>query len=107
TAKFEEIAFRLADGQVSEMIDTGNGLMVIKRVGIVAARADVSSASRRDALVKELTDRQMDELVPKMFAQLNKEANPLFILTPKDETKDEMEEKSKRLGVDPAALEKK
>src|SRR4051794_5642375 len=99
TAKFEEIAFNLKDGQVSEMIDTGNGLMVIKRVGTVPARADVSFAAQRDALVKELTDRQMDELVPKMFAELNKEARPQFILTPKDETKDEVEEKSKRLGV--------
>src|SRR3954447_11548423 len=106
TAKFEEIAFNLKDGQVSEMIDTGNGSMIIKRVGIVPARAEVSFDAQRAALERELTDRQMDELVPKMFAQLNKEANPLFILTPKDETKAELDEKSKRLGVDPAALEK-
>ena len=107
TAKIEEIAFRLADGQVSEMIDTGNGLMVIKRMSIIPARTDVSFESQRAALVKELTDRQMDELVPQMFARLNEEAHPLFILAPKDESVKELEERSKRLGVDPAALEKK
>lgn len=107
TAKIEEIAFRLTDGQVSEMIDTGNGLMVIKRVGTVPARKDVPFESVRSQLVKELTDRQMDELVPKMFAQLAEEAKPLFILAPKDETRQEMEDRSRRLGVDPATLEKK
>jgi parvulin-like peptidyl-prolyl isomerase len=106
TAKFEEIAFALKEGQVSEMIDTGNGIMVIKRIGTVPARADVSFESVKPQLVKELTDRQMDELVPKMFAQLNTEAKPLFILTPKGETREELEERSKRLGVDPAALDK-
>jgi hypothetical protein len=106
TAKFEEIAFRLKDGQVSEMIDTGNGLMVIKRVGSVPARTDMSFAAQRVALEKELTDRQMDELVPKMFADLNREAKPLFILTPKDETREETEERTRRLGVDPGVLEK-
>jgi hypothetical protein len=107
TAKFEEIAFRLKDGQISEMIDTGGPIMVIKRVGSVPARKDVTFESVKAQLVKELTDRQMDELVPKMFAQLNDEAKPLFILAPKDETRQEMEERSKRLGVDPTALEKK
>ena len=107
TAKFEEIAFRLKDGQVSEMIDTGGGLMVIKRVGSVPARTDVTFESVKAQLVTELTNRQMDELVPKMFAKLNDEAKPLFILAPKDETRQEIEDRSRRLGVDPAALEKK
>jgi hypothetical protein len=107
TAKIEEIAFRLKDGQISEMINTGTALLVIKRVKSLPPRADVTFESVKNQLIKELTDRQMDELVPKMFAQLNEEAKPLFILSPKDETRQEMEEKSKRLGVDPAALEKK
>ena len=94
TAKIEEIAFRLKDGQVSEMIDTGNGLLVIKRIHSIPARTDVSFESQRVALTKELTDRQMDEAVPKMFAKLNEEARPLFILSPKDETRLEMEERS-------------
>jgi hypothetical protein len=107
TAKIEEIAFRLKDGQLSEMINTGTALMVIKRVKSIPPRTDVTFESVRAQLVKEVTDRQMDELVPKMFARLNDEAHPLFILAPKDETRKETEERSKRLGVDPAALEKK
>jgi PPIC-type PPIASE domain len=102
TAKFEEIAFHLKDGQVSEMIDTGGGLMVIKRVGSVSAKTSVTFESVKAQLVQETTDRQMDELVPKMFAQLNEEAKPLFILSPADLTSKEMDERTKRLtGVDP------
>src|SRR5207248_501747 len=86
TAKIEEIAFRLKDGQLSEMINTGTALMVIKRVHSIPPRKDVTFESVRDKLAKEVTDRQMEELVPKMFAKLNEEAHPLFILAPKDET---------------------
>jgi PPIC-type PPIASE domain len=107
TAKIEEIAFRLKDGQVSEMIDTGNGLLVIKRIKVIPPRADVTFESVRPQLVQEATDRQMDQLVPQIFAKLNDDAHPLFILSPKDETPKEVEEKSKRLGVDPSALEPK
>ena len=107
TAKIEEIAFRLKDGQVSEMIDTGNGLLVIKRVKSLPPKAGVTFESVKAQLMQETTDRQMDQLVPQMFAQLNVEAKPLFILSPKDETREEMEERSRRLGVDPAALDKK
>ena len=107
TAKIEEVAFRLKDGQVSEMIDTGNGLLVIKRLGSIPKKEGVAFESVRDQLLREATDRQMDVLVPQMFAKLNAEAKPLFVLAPKDETREELEERSKRLGVDPAALEKK
>jgi hypothetical protein len=108
TAKIEEIAFRLTDGQLSEVIETPGGIMVIKRVHSIPAQTAVTFESVRTQLVQVLTDRQMDDLVPKMFAQLNDDAKPLFILTPKDETAKELEERTKRLtGVDPAALEKK
>jgi PPIC-type PPIASE domain len=107
TAKVEEIAFRLKDGQLSEMIDTGNGLMVIKRIKALPPRSDVTFEQKRSELVKEVTDRQMDAEVPKMFAQLNEAAKPLFIFAPKDETRKEIEERSKNLGVDPKAFEKK
>jgi PPIC-type PPIASE domain len=108
TAKIEEIAFRLKDGQLSEIIETPGGLLVIKRVKSIPARTDVTFESAREALVKELTDRLMEQEIPKMFAKLNEEAHPLFVLAPKDETTKEVEDRSKRLlGVDPAALEKK
>ena len=107
TAKIEEIAFRLKDGQVSEMIDTGNGILIIKRIESIPPKTAVTFESQKPALVRELTDRQMDQLVPQMFAKLNAEAKPLFILSPKDETREEMEERSRRLlKTDPAALEK-
>jgi PPIC-type PPIASE domain len=107
TAKIEEIAFRLTDGQLSELIDTPGGIMVIKRVQNIPARTEVVYEKVHDALIKELTDRLMDLEVPKMFARINDEAKPQFFLSPADETTKESEERSKRLGVDPGALEKK
>ena len=73
----------------------------------IPPRTDVTFEKKKPELIKELTDRQMDQEVPKMFAQLNEEAKPLFILTPKDETRAESEERSKKLGADPRAFEKK
>ncbi len=107
TAKVEAIAFQLKDGQLSEIIDTGGGIMVIKRIKSIPAKKEVTYESVRSALIKEATDRQMEQEVPKMFAQLNVEAKPLFILQPANETKLEVEERSRRLGVDPGKLEKR
>jgi hypothetical protein len=108
TAKIEEIAFRLKDGQLSEIIDTPGGAMVIKRVKSIPAKTEVTFESVREVLIKELTDRQIEQEVPKIFAKLNSEAKPLFVLPPKDESSEETENRSRRLlGVDPAAIEKK
>jgi PPIC-type PPIASE domain len=108
TAKIEEIAFRLKDGQLSEIIDTPGGALVIKRVKSIPARTDVTFERVREALIKELTDRQTEQEIPKLFARLTEEARPLYVLAPKNETREETEARSKRLlGVDPAALEKK
>jgi PPIC-type PPIASE domain len=108
TAKIEEIAFQLKDGQLSEIIDTPGGLLIIKRVKSIPAKTDVTFESVRSALIKELTDRQIEQEVPKAFARLSEEAKPLYVLPPKDETTKETEDRTKRLlGVDPAALERK
>jgi parvulin-like peptidyl-prolyl isomerase len=107
TAKIEEIAFRLKDGQLSEIIETPGGVMVIKRVKSLPAKKDVSFEQVRPALIKELRDRLVEQEIPKLFARLNDEAKPMFVLPPKDETTKEAEERSRRLGVDPAALEPK
>jgi len=107
TAKIEEIAFALKDGQLSELIETPGGIMVIKRVQSIPARTEVTYEKVRPLLIKELTDRQMEQEIPKLFARLNEEAKPLFVLTPKHETTKDLEDQSKRLGADPGKFEKK
>ncbi|HKA07794.1 MAG TPA: peptidylprolyl isomerase [Gemmataceae bacterium] len=107
TAKIEELAFSLKDGQVSELIDAGAGVMVIKRLHSIPARTGVTYESVRDSLIKEFTERQIEQEIPKLFAKLSEEAKPLFLLSPRDETTKEIEERSRRLGVDPAMLEPK
>jgi len=107
TAKIEEIAFALKDGQLSELIHTPGGVMVIKRIQSIPAQTTKSYESVRDSLIKVFTERQIEQEIPKMFAKLNDEAKPLFFLSPKDETTKEIEERSRRLGADPAILEPK
>jgi parvulin-like peptidyl-prolyl isomerase len=108
TAKIEEIAFAMKDGQVSEMLVTPGGIMVIKRLfSIPAQTATISFESVKPALIKELTDRMLEQEIPKMFAKINEEAKPMFVLAPLNETRQETEDRSRKMGVDPGMLEKK
>lgn len=107
TAKVEEIAFQLKDGQLSEIIDTGNGIMVIKRLHAIPAKKEVTYESARPQLLKEATDRMTELEIPKMFAELNAEAKPLYILEPAKLTKEEVDDRSRRLGVPADVLDKK
>ena len=81
--------------------------MIIKRIKSIPAKKEVTYESVRASLIKEATDRQLEQEVPKMFAQLNSEAKPLFILQPANEKRKEVEDRSRRLGVDPGQLDKK
>ena len=105
TAKIEEIAFSLKEGQLSELLDTPGGIMVIKCVKKIPARTDVTFEAVKTQLAKECTERQMELEIPKAFNKLYDEASPLFILAPGDLTAKEQEEQSKRiLGTDPAKV---
>lgn len=97
TAKIEEIAFSTEIGKVSPLIDTPAGVMVVKPVRRIPARTDVSYETVKPALIKELTDRLLEQEVPKAFAKLNDEAKPLFLFTPADVGVKELEAESKRL----------
>jgi hypothetical protein len=107
TAKVEQIAFQLKDGQLSEIIDTGGGIMVIKRLHAIPAKKEITYESVRPQLHKEATDRMTELEIPKFFAELNGEAKPLYILEPGKLTREEMEDRSRRLGVDPGVFDKK
>lgn len=97
TAKIEEIAFQLKEGQVSEIIKTPAGIMVIKAVKRIPARAEVTFESVRPQLTKELMERMIEEAVPKAFESLYLDAKPLFVYQPRDITRQEIEDQSKRL----------
>jgi hypothetical protein len=98
TAKIEDIAFKMADGQLSEVIDlNGAGAMVIKRIRSIPARTDVTFESVRASIVKELTDRKLEQAIPEMFAKLNTEANPLFLIAPGEETSRDLANQTERL----------
>lgn len=97
TAKIEQIAFQLKPGEISELIETQAGVMVIKCVKRIPARTDVTFEAVRTQMIKELTEQLLEMEVPKAFARLNEEAKPLFLLNPADIDSKEVEEQSRRL----------
>ncbi|MSR53251.1 MAG: hypothetical protein EXS09_08160 [Gemmataceae bacterium] len=108
TAKIEQIAFSMKDGQVSEVIDTGGGSIVIKRIQSIPANAKVFFEEVRSSLIKETTDRQMELIIPLMFNKINEDAKPSFVLSPADISTKEMDDQSKKLlGADSSKIEKK
>lgn len=108
TSKIEEVAFKLQEGELSQVIDAGPANLVIKCVKRIPARKDVSFEQARPHLIKELTDRLMEKEIPNFFKKIQEEADPLFILNPIDLTVVEQEYQSKKLlGVDPAKYENK
>jgi len=108
TARIEQIAFSMKDGQVSEVIDTGGGSIVVKRIHSIPANTTISFEAVKPALIKELTDRQTELVIPLMFNKLNDEAKPLFVLSPAEIKSQEMDEQSKKLlGADSSKYEKK
>jgi hypothetical protein len=101
TSKIEEVAFKLKEGELSEVIDAGHASLVIKCVKRIPARTEISYEQAKPHLVKELTDRLLEIEIPKQFKKLQDEADPLFVLNPIDLTTVEQEHQSKKLlGVD-------
>jgi parvulin-like peptidyl-prolyl isomerase len=99
SAKIEEIAFKLKEGEISEVIDTGNGVMVLKLVKIIPPRSDVTLDKVRAELTKDLADRKMERQIPLIAAQILTKAKPLFILEPADMREDEKAERAKVLNL--------
>ena len=82
SAKVEDIAFSLKVGDVSPIIELDIGLMVIKRTGTVEPVKGMDFEKLKPELYKEVVKRKIDKEVAKFFAELRKEAKPVFIGKP-------------------------
>lgn len=97
TAKIEEIAFSLKEGEISEIIEIPTALMIIKNVKHHKPNGQVTFEQAKPHLAREATERQLEQLIPKKFAEISQEAHPLFVFSPPDITRAEMEDQTKRL----------
>ena len=99
----EKEAFKLKPGEVSHIIDTPMGLLVMRCVELLPNQyAKMPFETVKPELEKMVRERKLEEVVPKYFAGVQKEARPIFFLSPSDVTRAELEEQLRAFGgIDP------
>jgi hypothetical protein len=84
----EREAFRLQPGEVSRLIGTPEGTVVIKCDARIPPKTEVSLESVRPRLVKEIVERKMQQEIPKLVAELRDKAKPKRMLRDPDARED-------------------
>jgi len=79
SSKIEDIAFTLKVGDVSPIVETSVGYIVVKRVGTVEPVKGVDFEKVKPDLKKEVIERKLPKEVQLFFAELRKQANPLLL----------------------------
>jgi hypothetical protein len=77
----EKAAFRLQPGEMSPLVDTPDGCVVIRCDKRMPPDTTVSLESVRAKLVKDVFDRKIQMEIPKAFAELRQQANVNALLT--------------------------
>jgi len=101
--ELERTAFALREGEVSALIDTPDGVAVVKCLKHIPANTTVSLESVRDKLFKEVFEKKVQMEIPKAFKELQDRAQVQQLLT--DPTKPiDLEKTTKEtLGAGPVA----
>lgn len=66
----EKTAFALKPGQVSELFDTPEGIMVLKCDGRIPADPTVNLEAKRDELVRQVLDKKLQAEIPRKMKEL-------------------------------------
>jgi hypothetical protein len=78
--RVEEIAFQLKVGEVSEIIGTSQGYVVMKLHQIIPPDDSVKFEAVKPRLFKQAFDERMTQEIPKCFAELKEAAKPKMLL---------------------------
>ena len=78
----EDTAFKLKKGEVSEVLQTQQGYLVMKMVEVIPANAAANFEKERPVLEKAAYDERMDLEIPKFFNELRKAANVQTLYVP-------------------------
>ena len=78
--RVEEIAFQLKPGEVSEIIGTSQGYVVMKLHQVIPPDDKVKFETVKPRLFKQAFDEQMTQEIPKCFAELKQAAAPKMLL---------------------------
>ena len=89
--ELENEAFKLQPGEISRVIETPQGLVVVKCIKHIPAQAGVTLDDKERAkLEKEIIERKIALEIPKMFKQLRDQASPQLFLGKKVETEEDL-----------------
>jgi len=80
--RLEKVVFSLRPGEVSEVLDHPEGLVVVKCLGHIDPDKSASFDQRRGELEKEVFDKKVAMEIGKMFQQLQAQAHPQNLLEP-------------------------
>ena len=97
--ELEREVFGLQPGQVSTLIETPQGLVVVKCDGRIPAGKETPTAAARDKLTQEILEKKVAIEVPIFFADLRKEAAPRLLIRDPGKPVDLTEEVKRDLGV--------
>src|SRR5262249_45831396 len=77
----ERLAFELKKGDISPIITLPECVMVFRVMDRVPPRENVKMEDVRSDLIKEVTDEKLRaQVIPQVYAELRKQANPILLL---------------------------
>jgi parvulin-like peptidyl-prolyl isomerase len=74
--ELEKVAFALRPNELSRVIDTPQGLVVLKCIKHIPPETNVTLEQERARLSKEIIEKKMQLEIPKVFAELRAQAKP-------------------------------
>ncbi|MSR32174.1 MAG: peptidyl-prolyl cis-trans isomerase [Gemmataceae bacterium] len=86
--ELEKAAFSLQPGEVSSVIGTPEGLIVVKCDKRIPADTTANLETTRDKLVKEIIEKKVQVEIPVAFAEMKKKANVKMILQGSSQAED-------------------
>lgn len=103
--ELEKEAFSLQPGEISKLVGTPEGTVVLKCVGRKPADATKNLEAERPKLEKEIRDKKTQMEIPKLFKELQDQAQPKLFIRKQTTQADLEREVAKELqsGVVPAS----
>jgi hypothetical protein len=78
--QLEKAAFSLQPNELSQLIETPEGFVVLKCVSRIPPQIDKKLEAVREDLAKEAFDRKLQQEIPKCFQELHDKAHPQLFL---------------------------
>jgi hypothetical protein len=99
-AELERELFSLQPGEVSRLVETPEGIVVMKCDKRYPAEPMASLESEKSKLIKEVKERKVQAEIPNMFAELRKKADPRFLIKDPEKAIDIKSEVTRDLNND-------